>query len=123
MQYDYSLDKNKSQYHKKVIKFLRKEFPLFNIAEEFPINIDNTVLFCDILIKSPIKTIIEISPRHHFEFSTFFHKTIEAFKASQHRDEIKKTWAEINDYLLIVLKEGDFKKDLLFQKKIKEILG
>ncbi len=121
MEYNFSLDENKSKYHKKVIEFFRKEFPLFEIIQEFTIKIDNQTLFCDITCKSPIKFIIEINPGHHYKFVPYFHKTYDNFKAAQKRDQIKETWAEMNDFMYIVLKEEDFKKGV-FEKKLKNIL-
>jgi hypothetical protein len=121
MQFDYSLLESKSQYHKKVITFLREEYPLFDIAQEFTIHIDNNTLQCDILCKSPLKFIIEINPKHHYEFTPHFHKTMDGFKQAQCRDELKKKWADMNEYLYIILKEEDFKKDK-FKETLKEML-
>jgi len=122
MEYNFSTDELKSSYHKKVIDFLRKEFPLFDIIQEFSIKIDNRTLFCDIACKSPIKFIIEINPDHHYKFTPFFHGSIENFKRIQENDKLKEKWAEINNYLFIILKENDLKKDK-FKKILKEYLG
>lgn len=122
MTFNYVIEENKSSYHKKIISFFKKEYPLFDMIQEFTINMDNQTLFCDIVCKSPIKFIIEINPLHHYQFVPYFHKTYEGFKQAQRRDSLKEKWAEMNDYMFIVLKEEDFKKDK-FQEKIKEILG
>ena len=111
MEYNFSLDENKSSYHKKVVDFLRQEFPFFEIIQEFTIHMDNQTLFCDITCKSPIQFIIEINPRHHYEYTPYFHKTYANFKKAKDRDEIKARWAKMNDFEFIVLKEEDFKKD------------
>jgi hypothetical protein len=121
MKYNYSIDESSSKFHKRVIEFLREEYPLFDVLQESPIKIDNHTLFCDIMIKSPIKMIIEINPRQHFEFVPFFHKTMALFKQAQMRDKLKEKWATMNDYLFLVLKEEDFKGNN-FENKIKEIL-
>ena len=122
MKYNYSIDDSASKFHKKVVNFLSKEYPLFDIRQEQKIQIDNHSLFCDIMIISPVKMVIEINPRHHFEFTPHFHKTVPLFKEAQKRDQLKEKWSEINDYDFLILKEEDFKENK-FKEKIKQILG
>lgn len=122
METNFSLEENKSKYHKAVVSFLLKEFPLCSIAQEFTIKIDYKILFIDIVIQSPIKIAIEISPEHHRKFVKFFHGTIAKFIECQNNDELKKIWCEMNSYLYIILKESDFKKDELYKRKLLEVL-
>ena len=116
-EYNYTLDEFKSTYHKKVVKFLRDEFPFYEIIQEFTIHINNKTLYCDIACQNPIKFIIEINPDHHYQYTPFFHKDYKHFLEIQENDRIKQKWAELNDYIYIVLKEKDFKNN-----KYKEIL-
>ncbi|MDD5589229.1 MAG: hypothetical protein PHP92_04195 [Candidatus Nanoarchaeia archaeon] len=121
MEKNFSILENHSKYHNAVIDLLRKEFPLFHIIQEFPVSIDGKTLYCDILCKSPLKFIIEINSRIHYQFVPMFHNSYDRFLEFQHNDTLKEKWAEINDYLFIVLKEEDFKKNEYIQI-IKDIL-
>lgn len=109
MENNFSILENHSKFHNAVIDFLRKEFPLFHIIQEFPVSIDGKTLYCDILCKSPLKFIIEINSRIHFQFIPMFHSTYERFVDFQKNDQLKEKWATLNDYLFIILKEEDFK--------------
>ncbi len=123
MEFNFSIEERCSQYHKKVVDFFRKEFSLFKFIQEYPININNKTLYMDILIKSPLKVAIEINPDHHYKFVKYFHGTQEHFFEMQENDKIKETWAEMNNYIFIILKEEDFKKDEQFKIKLRRILG
>ena len=120
MQFNFSIEEHKSQFHKSVVTFIKDNFSLFKVIQEFPIKIDHHNLFVDICITSPIKLIIEINPRQHYEFIPYFHQTQANFKHSQMLDVMKIKWAEMNGYSVLILKEEDFPEG--FQKKLKNIL-
>lgn len=122
MEYNFLEQEQKSKFHKQVIAFLRQEFSLFHIIQEFPISIEGKNLFCDIFCKSPIKFIIEINSRIHYKFIPLFHGTYDRFLEFQKNDQLKKKWADMNDYLFIILREEDFKSDKQFQVKLRKIL-
>ncbi len=85
-------------------------FPFFKndqVLEEFPI--PGSRLRIDILNISR-KIVIEVSPKQHFEYSSFLHGGDRLNFLSQiKRDEQKRNWVELSGFRMIELTPEDLK--------------
>ena len=98
-------NENPSGLHKKARELLKKCFPYSTIYEEVSLigckgisgNLVADFLLCDIPL------IAEVHGRQHYEFTKYFHKNEEEFKASLQKDILKREWAELNSIVFIEL--------------------
>ena len=67
--------------------------------------------FIIVAIISPLKTIIEIQGQQHNKFTPHFHKTLAGFKHAQYLDNLKKEWAEMNDFKFVEVPVSKFDPD------------
>jgi hypothetical protein len=84
-------------------------FPFFkhdHVLEEFVI--PGSRLRIDLFNVSR-KIIIEVSPKQHFEYSSFLHGSRINFKDQVKRDDQKRLWAEKNELRFVELIEIDLK--------------
>lgn len=97
-----------SKPQQKVKDFL---FPFFKndyVLEEFPI--PGSRLRIDIINISR-KIVIEVSPKQHFEYSSFLHGGDRLNFLSQiKRDEQKRNWVELSGFRNVELMDEDLKK-------------
>ncbi len=94
----YILDANVSKVHKQVLKFFQKRYSQWRISQNFPLKIEGHTLYADIFINSPHSIIIEVNGAQHYEHIAYFHKTAADFEHAKELDNLKKLWAEINDF-------------------------
>lgn len=98
-------DEFKSEGHKYARGLLKAIYPNDNLFEEIAII---PGLIVDFII--PLRRlIVECQGRQHYEFSEFMHGDHIKFNAQKTRDNKKKKWAELNNFVLIEL--DDTKKD------------
>jgi len=94
-------DINRSSLHLRCREILKKLYPYDNIFEEITLPGSND-LTVDFII--PLrKCIFECNGIQHYKFSKYFHKTLTDFQASVNRDRLKKEWADLNGYNLVIL--------------------
>ena len=95
---------NSSKLHKNARKLLRKMFPVHTILEEvtLPGSSRNKSLSADFVLLD-LKLIIEVHGEQHYKFNNFYHANVFEFVRSKKRDTNKKQWAELNNFILIVL--------------------
>lgn len=116
MHYKNTHQKNASRIHKKVLDFFKRDYPEWEIIQEKPIEIDGHTLFCDFFSSRPFRFILEIQGRQHFEFVPHFHGTMAKFAEQQEHDQKKRTWAEMNGYKMIEIRESDFDESKLGER-------
>jgi len=78
----------KSSYHEAAKKLLKEKWPTLQILEEEPIKVEGQTLYVDLYIPL-LKIAVEVHGPQHYEFNSFFHKTIADFKLQQRRDRDK----------------------------------
>lgn len=98
-------DEFQSEGHKYARGLLKAIYPNDNLFEEITIV---PGLIVDFII--PLRRlIVECQGRQHYEFNEFMHGDHIKFNAQKNRDNKKKKWAELNNFVLIEL--DDTKKD------------
>ncbi len=112
----YSTVKNKdrssrSQYHLRARAILSDLFHSYTILEEvkLPGSVDahkKSVLYFDFYIPN-LKLAVEVHGQQHYQYSPFFHKNRRDFSKAENRDDDKRSWCELNDIELVVLKYSE----------------
>ena len=95
---------NSSKLHKTARKLLKKMFPVHTILEEvtLPGSSQKKSLSADFVLLD-LKLMIEVHGEQHYKFNNFYHANIFEFVRSKKRDTHKRQWAELNNFMLIVL--------------------
>ena len=83
-----------------VLYCIKSLFPYETIIEEEYIRFKGQQLFFDYYLKG-MKILIECQGQQHDKFTKHFHKTIENFRASKKRDNLKVEYCEENDLTLV----------------------
>lgn len=115
-------DENRSTLHLEARKLLKKKFPYSTIYEEVTLTgckgQGNSLLVSDFYIPD-LGIIIEVHGAQHYKYNKHFFKSEEDFKSAQKNDEIKKAWAELNEFIFIELPYNKIKE---WEDIINEIL-
>jgi hypothetical protein len=107
---------NISSHHLRARALLKNIYRTERILEEVALTGTSPVLFADFLV--PLyNLIIEVHGIQHYEHVPLFHPTKRDFLQAKRRDEIKRSWCELNNFTYIELPywEGDleWKKRIL----------
>ena len=112
MEYSWKKGKEKGQgsissLHKHVRDILQEEFPILSYMEEVPILVKRRkTLYFDFYI--PLFNLaIEVHGEQPYQFSSFFHKTIDRFIEYRKNDFLKIEFCEHNDISILELKYDD----------------
>lgn len=89
-----------SQLHLTARDVFKKKFPYSSIYEE--VLLPSTKLVADFFIPD-LQIIAEVHGAQHYRFIKHFHKTKTEFKIAKARDQTKKYWCEINNWIFIEL--------------------
>lgn len=115
-------DENRSSLHLKAREILKKNFPYSTIYEEVTLvgckGVNNTVLTADFYIPD-IGLIVEVHGAQHYKYNKFFFKSEADFVSAKANDEVKKNWAELNEFVFIELPYNEVKN---WGKIINEVL-
>ena len=112
-----------SSGHEKARNLLKKIFPLHFIVEE--LRLPGTKeglkkdLYADFFVFE-INLVVEVHGQQHYEYTPFFHNTIQDFFESKKRDRRKKDWCELNNITYIELSDKEDVDE--WERKIKSIL-
>lgn len=91
---------NASSYHVKALELLKNLYPLDFIIEEAAVPGEN--LYLDFFIPSR-QLVVEVNGEQHYKFNSHFYATEFEFQKAKNRDNLKKTWCELNNFDLVVL--------------------
>jgi hypothetical protein len=94
-------DANVSKCHKQVLKFFQSRYGNWQVTQNFPIKIENHILFADLYFTYPHKIIIEVNGEQHYNYVSFFHKSMVDFEHGQLLDHLKREWCKINGFAYI----------------------
>lgn len=83
-----------------VLYCLKDLFPFETIVEEEYVRFQGSQLFFDYYLKG-MRILIEVQGQQHYKFNSHFHKTIENFRASKKRDNLKIAYCEEQDLTLV----------------------
>lgn len=99
---------NASKLHMEAIQLIKELMPTALICEEcvLPLGLRYKSLYVDIFIPD-FNIMIEVDGSQHDSFNIFYHKDKQAFAKQQLNDKIKEDWCEVNNIVLIRLKEKD----------------
>lgn len=98
-------ESSKSSLHLKARSLLHEVFSCDTILEEVALpgsKRHGKILYADFLIPTR-SLIVEVHGKQHYEKTTHFHKTAQAFNNSKLRDSDKIEWAELNGLTVIEL--------------------
>jgi len=103
--------RKKSKYHLQARDFLNSYFSGYSILEEVKLPgttnpANHSALFLDFFIPS-FKIGIEVHGEQHYTYCPFFHKNKAGYYRSNHRDNVKKNWCDLNKVELIIFKYSD----------------
>ena len=105
-----------SKGERRLGRLLRRIFPNRTIKEQFPLKVGGRNLRVDFYLPG-IGLAFEYDGRQHDKFSRFFHRTMEAFRASQQRDRDKEQGLLDIGVELIRFKAGEkISKEVLLEK-------
>ena len=115
-------DENRSSLHLKAREILKKNFPYSTIYEEVTLvgckGASGAALTADFYIPD-IGLIVEVHGAQHYKYNKFFFSSKEEFQRAQRNDEVKKSWAELNEFVFIELPYNEIKN---WGKIINEVL-
>ncbi len=90
---------NATGLHLRAIKLLRSILPTVVVLEE--VYLPNMDLYLDIYLPS-LRLAVEVQGEQHTNYSLFFHnRNPKNFNKSKQRDQIKKSWCDLNNIKLI----------------------
>ena len=90
--------------------------PIKQVFCEYYINFMGKKLYFDFYIKS-LNLFIEVQGRQHVQFVKHFHGDRKTFLAQKERDNLKRVWAEENDFSLFrILYNEHITKQLVLDK-------
>lgn len=92
--------------------------PFNQVVCEHYINYKGTRLFFDFYVKK-LKLLVEVQGRQHTEFVKHFHTDKKAFLQQKERDNLKRIWAEENDFYLIRINYNETISESLILDKIR----
>ena len=92
---------NCSQQHLRARAILKELFSLNQILEE--VSLPGTKLLAADFFIPDLKMMVEVQGQQHYKYVPHFHGNASGFRASQKRDNNKKTWCELNQISLIEL--------------------
>lgn len=95
---------NCSFLHEKARKLLKRLFPLNTIIEEvsLPGSSQTKSLSADFVLVE-LDLIVEVHGEQHYKFNSFHYYSMADFHQAKKRDRDKIAWAELNDFMLVVL--------------------
>ena len=103
--------------------FLKKVFPHNIITKEYYVSYNNTRLFFDFYIKD-LGLLLEIQGRQHDGFVKHFHGDKEGFLASKKRDNLKKEYCELRNFVLIEIRsDKELNKDKFIERVLKDMIS
>lgn len=105
-------DENRSSLHIKARELLKKSFPYSTIYEEVTLvgckGAAGATLTADFYIPD-IGLIVEVHGAQHYKYNKFFFKSESDFASAKANDEVKKGWAELNEFVFIELPYNEIK--------------
>lgn len=117
-------DKRKrSKYHLRARSLLKEIYSSYRILEEVKLPGSTelhrkSVLYLDFYIPT-LKRGFEVHGQQHYEYCSFFHKSMADFIKSQARDDDKTRWCELNGITLTILKYSESENE--WRQRIKSV--
>lgn len=98
-------EENVSGPHKKARELLKNKYPTLLILEEVQIQVKrNKYLYLDFFLPL-IKLAVEIQGTQHSCYIPFFHKNVNKYIQGNINDNLKKSWADLNNIEILYLYE------------------
>lgn len=100
-------DTNKSSLHIKARELIKELFSQYSVYEEITLPgskraVKQSLLFADFYIPD-LALVVEVHGQQHYEYSSFFHKSVLHFYQCKKRDKDKIEWCENNGIEVIEL--------------------
>lgn len=106
----------------KVGELLRNIFPSHTILREYTIKVGRGILYLDFYLPQAALA-IEYDGAQHRNYNPFFHKSRDAFRASQNRDRLKEDWCLSAGISLIRITDRDAVSEEILKRKLVSLNG